>query len=140
MWEKLIIRHNTTANEDARILTCDAAADQCAVVKKAWHVDERTNRSAMCRGHVGDKTQKLDIASACSIAYGEGLLPMSIKANEALLIDNEEENESLSHPFQAMDCGCRLNLTPIGHTDANNEPGDPSIVVNDDKLLFQHDG
>ena len=62
------------------------------------------------------------------------------KVNEALLIENEEENESLLRSFQAMDCECRFNLTPIGHVGANNEPGDPSIVVNDDKLLFQHDG
>ena len=77
--------------------------------------------------------------SARGIARGEGLLPTLTKANEALLIGNEEENESLLRPFQAMDHGCRLNLTLIGCSGTNYEPRDPSIIVNDSKLLFQRD-
>ena len=103
MWEKLVIRYNTSAYEDAHILMCNTAADQCTVTKKAWHGDEKTNRSATCGGHAGNETQKLDIVSAHSIACGEGLFPALIKVNKALLVDNKEENESLLHPFQEMD-------------------------------------
>ena len=63
-----------------------------------------------------------------------------MKVNEVLLIDNEEDNESLLHPFQEMYYGCRFNLEPIGHKDTNNEPGDPNIVTNDDGIPFQYDG
>ena len=63
----------------------------------------------------GDETKKLDIVSACVIAYGEVLLPTLTKVNEVLLINNEEENESFLCPFKAMDYGCRFNLAPIGY-------------------------
>ena len=78
--------------------------------------------------------------SACIIAYGEGLLPTLMKVKEALLIDSEEDNKSLLHQFQAMDYVFRFNLTLIGYEDANNKPGDPSIVINDNEIPFQYDG
>ena len=87
-------------------------------------------------GHIGDETQKLDVASACSMSRGEGLLPTLVKVNEALLIGNEDENKSLLRPFQATCHGCCFNLTPIGHACANDEPGDPSVIVNDVKIPF----
>ena len=57
-----------------------------------------------------------------------------MKVNEVLLVDNEEDNESLSHSFQ------KNTLWTIAHEDTNDEPGNPIIVSNDDKIPPQCDG
>ena len=121
---------------------CDTAADQCTVTKRAWTIDECANRTVQCSGCLGsiDDQQSLDIVSAHTIIYGEGLLPTLVKVNEAVLIEDAEETESLLHPFQAMEFGCRLNLTPIGYEDSKGHPGDPELVVKDQSMPFMCDG
>ena len=104
-------------------------------------IDEHASRTAQCLGHIGSKYEQpcLDVVSACTIAHGEGLLTTLVKVNEAVLVDDAGEIESLSHPFQAMEFGCRLNITPIGHEDSKGHPGDPELVVNNQKMSSVHD-
>ena len=66
------------------------------------------------------------------------LLPILVKVNEAVLVDNDNERESLLYPFQAMEFRHRLNLTLVGCKDANGLLGAPKLVVNDYKMPFIH--
>lgn len=141
MWERLVARHTlneSTAEND--ILICDTAADQCTITKKAWHINERTERIAACKGHISKEQKKMNIVSGYAIAYGEGLLPALIKVNEGMLNEEDGETKSLFHPYQAMEFGYKFNLTPTGCEDCLGSNGQPGAIVNDLRLPFEYDG
>ena len=48
-----------------------------------------------------------------------------------MLIDEDDQNESLFHPHQAMVHQCKFNLTPMGRLDANEQLGKPQMIVED---------
>ena len=78
----------------------------------------------------------MEVVSGHSIAHREGLLLTLIKINKDVLIDDENETESLLHLFQAMEFQCKFDLMPVRYQDRHGNSGDLGLIVNEIKLLF----
>ena len=44
-------------------------------------------------------------------------------------MDDENQQESLLHPHHAIEHQLKFNSTPMGFTDANNQSGNPQMIV-----------
>ena len=83
-----------------------------------------SSRYAACNNYLdSNNTTKCQLASACTVIEGENLKPMFLRVHEGVLIDDENQRESLLYPYQSMARQYRFNLTPLGYLDANSKPG-----------------
>ena len=78
--------------------------------------------------------------SARTVAEGENLKPTFLRVHERALMDDENQRESLLHPFQEIEHHCKSNLTPTYHKDTNDNMRDPKLLVEDKDVSFNSDG
>ena len=52
------------------------------------------------------------------------------------MIDDKNQQESLLHPYQAIENQYKFNLTPTSFTDENNQSGNPKMIVEDMDMPF----
>ena len=78
--------------------------------------------------------------SAVSVVSSFNLPLALLRVNEAVLIKDDNQNESLLHPCQAISHNCKFNLAPMGYRDSNNEMGNPKLSVDDQITLFNFNG
>ena len=103
-YDVLTLRNfNVDPFPDSNILICDTATDQCTVIRKAWHIEAFTNRFAGFSNYLDANnyatTQHCPLVSACTILCGPNLEPTMIRVNEGVLMENDNQAESLLHPY-----------------------------------------
>ena len=103
-------------NEEEIMWIADADAEQCAAKEKVWHAERTAGRRARREDFLGSKSSftKFKIASAVAAMSALSLPSTLEKENEAALIEDDNQCESLLHPCQAIDCDCKFNLTLAG--------------------------
>ena len=117
----------------------DTAADQFTVTKRAWHIDTPLCRYVGYNNYLNNITTKCQIVSACTVVEGPNLPPTLIRVHEGVLIDDDNQTESLLHPYQAIAHQYAFNFTLMGYADTNGNPGQPKLVVEEQIILFQFD-
>ena len=132
---------NKNCNFKESILIMDTAADQCTCGGSAWIVLHDTGKKAQCCGYlVGQKGATLPIVSAITCVEAEGHDPCLFLMNQACYHGNEEQTESLCHPYQAMDHGVSFCLTPNDTPTIKSEPGGQCMIVDEQKFPLNYDG
>ena len=82
------------------MLTCDTTADQCVVTRGAWHVDSESSRHVACNDCLDkNNVTKCRLISACDVIEGPNLKPTLLRVHEGVLMEDENQEESLLHPY-----------------------------------------
>ena len=140
-WDILCFRNVSVGNiEEENVWIVDTAADQCTVTRRAWHIDTLSHRYVGCNNYLNNNTTKRQIVSAYTVVEGPNLPPTLIRMHEGVLINDDNQTESLLHPYQAMSHQCAFNFTLTGYVDTNGNPGEPKLTVEDQIIPFQFDG
>ena len=88
---------------------------------------DTTGQEVRCNGYLKGKDgfngPILPIVHAVTCVEFEGQEPILLVMNQACYYDEEEQDESLCLPFQAMKHGVTFDLTPLTHKDANGGVG-----------------
>ena len=140
-WEQLTFR-DMGREEEENAWIAGTAMDQQAVTRNGWHVESVTDRHAQCNNCLGSKSTpiKCQIVPAVATMSSSNSPPTLARANEAALIEGDNQNELLLLPCQAMEHNCKFNLTSIGHRDSSDEMGDPKLFAEDQMAPFAFDG
>ena len=70
----------------------------------------------------------------------EGENPYLLLINQACYHENKEQNESLIHPYQAMEHGVTFCLTPKDKLNPEGETGKQKMVVEEVDIPLLYDG
>ena len=69
----------------------------------------------------------------------ENLKPTLLRTNEGLLMDDDDQKESLLHPYQAIAHQCKFNSIPMGYLDTNDQQGKLQMTVEEMVMTFLFD-
>jgi len=90
-------------------LIVDTAADQCTFGGPAWKILHDTGSKIQCNGYLkGDDYENgplLPLVSAITVVEIKDEDPFLLLMNQACYYDYVGQNESVCHPYQAMDHG-----------------------------------
>ena len=137
------------ANEDGghpsnAILIIDTVADQSTCAGPAWTVLEDTGLTLRCTGYMGDNqgnnTHDLPVVSAITCVEMEGEQPILLLMHQACFYENQDQRESLCHPYQSMEHRIKFCLTPKDALTPDGSLGKQSIMVNDREISLKLDG
>ena len=122
----------------------DSAADQCTCAGPAWKVIYDTGNRIMCSGYISgnenDEGKILPVVSAVTCVEMEGDEAFLLMVNQACYYDNQEQTESLCHPYQAMEHGVKFCLTPRDTLTPEGELGKQVMVVEEKEVPLRYDG
>jgi hypothetical protein len=125
-------------------LIVDSAADQCTCGGPAWVVIETTGEEVQCNGYLKGKEgftgPTLPIVNAVTCVQIKGEEPFLLIMNQACYYDEEEQDESLCLPFQAMQHGVTFDLTPKNRRSTNGEVGTQRMIVGGRQVPLEYDG
>ena len=130
----------TSANQ---ILIVDSGADQCTVGGPAWVILHDTGNKIKCNGYLKGESKfegpilPIVTAVTCVDINGESFLLMM---NQTCFYDDEAQNESLCHPFQAMEHGVTFCLTPKEKLTPDGNPGLQKMTIDEMDFPLQYDG
>jgi len=129
---------------DESILIVDTTTDQCTCGGTAWVILHDTGTKIQCNGYLkgqdSDEGPLLPVVTAVTCVVIDGQEPFLMLVNQACYHEHVEQNESLLHPYQAMDHGVRFCLTPKESLDSDGVPGRQKIVVSDKEIPLNYDG
>ena len=133
--------HPNSEDEDKEsILIVDTAADQCTCGGPAWTVLHDTGDKIQCNGYLkgngANEGPVLPLVSAITCVDVEGEDPYLFLLNQAWYYEHSEQNESLIHPYQAMDHGVKFCLTPKSRLTPEGEVGKQMMTVDEQKYHF----
>ena len=138
MWDTLCLRNmDIEERKEMGILICNTTADQYTVTRGTWYIDSSSSRYIACNNYVDKNNMtKCQLVSAYTVIEVLNLKPTLLRVHEGVLMEDNNQKESLLHPYQAMVHQCRFNLTPMEYLDANEVPGEPKIIVEDMEIPF----
>ena len=107
MYDVLTQKHLTIDPfPNTNILICNTAADQCMVTRKAWYIEAFNDRYVGCNNYLdpnsNETTCECQLVSTCTVLCGPNIKPILIRVYEGVLMDDDNQNESLLYPYQAM--------------------------------------
>ena len=70
----------------------------------------------------------------------DGQDPFLIALNQACYYANQEQDESLLMPFQAIQHGIEIDLTPFGRKQTNGDLGTQKIMIDSFEIPLDFDG
>ena len=131
-------------NINRSILIVDSAADQCTCGGPAWIVLEKTGQEVRCNGYLKGKNgfhgPILPIVNAVTCVDVPSQEPFLLIMNQSCYYDDEEQDESLCLPFQAMQHGVTFDLTPHTRTTTDGKRGTQRIILAEKDIPLQFDG
>ena len=122
----------------------DTAADQCTCGGPAWIILHDTGDKLQCNGYLkGEGNNQgpiLPLVTAVTCVETEGEEPILLLMNQACYYDHDEQDESLCHPYQAMNHGVKFCLTPTDKLTPEGELGKQKMTVEDRDIPLTYDG
>ena len=122
----------------------DSVADQCTCGDPAWVVFEKTGQEVRCNGYFKGKDgfhgPILTIVNAVTCVDIPSQESFLLMMNQSCYYDDEEQDESLCLPFQAMQHGVTFNLTPHTRTTTDGKRGTQQIILTENDIPFEFDG
>ena len=79
---------------------------------------------------------KCHIVSAWTVVESLNLPLTLLCVHKGVLINNENQIESLLHPYQAMAHLCKFNFTPTGYLDTNKNLEELKLMVENQIISF----
>ena len=92
------------------------------------------------KGKEGHEGPILPIVSAVTCVEVDGQDPFLIVLNQACYYADQEQDESLLLPFQAMQHGIEIDLTPFGRKQTNGDLGTQKMVIDSVEIPLRFDG
>ena len=122
----------------------DTAADQCTCGGPAWKILHDTGSKIQCNGYLkGDNYENgplLPLVSAITVVEIKDEDPFLLLMNQACYYDYAEQNESLCHPYQAMDHGVTFCLTPTEKQTLEGRNGQQKMIADEREIPLNYDG
>ena len=105
------------------------------ITSRAWQVTHRTNRNMAMSGYQDDRAPKVHpiVNGITKATFTNREQPVIICMNYATLIDDNDELESLSVPFNSMRLGLKVGMTPRCHG------GVPGFELDGELFEFDYD-
>ena len=118
----------------------DIAVDQYTVTRRIWHIDALSHRYVDYDNYLDSNNRtKCQIVSACTVVEAPNLPPTLIRVHEGVLINDDNQTESLLYLYQAIAHQYTFDFTLAGYVDANGNPEEPKLTVEDHNIPFQFD-
>ena len=143
---KHIYLDNKRKSSDTKrsILIVDSAADQCTCGGPAWIVLEKTGQEVRCNGYLKGKDgfhgPILPIVNAVTCVDIPSQEPFLLIMNQSCYYNDEEQDESLCLPFQAMQHEVTFDLTPHTQRTIDGGKGTQQIVLAEKEIPLEYDG
>ena len=129
-------------NNNNSILIVDTAADQCTCGGPTCKVLHDTGNKVQCNGYLRENEEGmiLPLVTAITCVEIEGQEPILFIMNQACFYDCDAQNETLCHPYQAMEHGVTFCLTPVDTLTPDGNNGRQQMVVEDRVIPLNYDG
>ena len=99
MWDSLYFRKmGVDSMDEMGVLMCDAESNQCTITIHAQHEDSPSSRHKAYNDHLDkNNATNCQLVRACTVIEGENLKPMLLRVHKGVLIDDENQRESMLH-------------------------------------------